>query len=250
MRRIDGFSNRCFVLTLAVYVVALLPQPVNSQSSGDGQQLAFPSFDFADNGGKLGVHVDSTSYYGGGIPYLRVLDVLPRSSLIGYIEAGDFIYGVNGFNVRSPDDLFNVVGSGSPGTNVTVYYLDHSDGNQPKSVIATLYGAEATSEQDSGSSASPPESIGEFCSQDGLHVLGCGIVALGVIAALTGALQGSGAADSDSSGGSEYGDGSDYQRIIDQNKVQAPDSGYGTSSEGRSYGLYGNCPLPGAGYGC
>lgn len=87
----------------------------------------FPQIAYADQGGRLGITLEGP-YDWRGINVFRITDIDRRSSLYGSVNPGDFIYGVNGFNLRDVSDVVNIVGSGSPGSTLSVYFLDSRHG--------------------------------------------------------------------------------------------------------------------------
>lgn len=98
----------------------------------------YPPATLPDNGGRLGILFDTTAYTYQGISVVKVLDVYPASSLYGSLHPGDFIYGVNGFNLRGGSDLYTIVASGAPGSTETVWYFDAQHNYRAMQITATV----------------------------------------------------------------------------------------------------------------
>lgn len=115
--------------TVIATTLALLgTQPVAAQASGTADRSSasvaqYPSLDRPDRGGRLGVETEA-GYTWNGIQVLKVTQVFPGSGLYSVLTPGDYIYGVNGFNLRTNQDMLAIVSSGLPGAASTVWYLD------------------------------------------------------------------------------------------------------------------------------
>lgn len=189
-------------------VLAAIAVPTLGMAADTSTALAYPPAGLPDNGGRLGVKLDTKSYVYNGINVVKVLEVMPASRLSGVIHAGDFIYGVNGFNLRGQADVGAVVSSGSPGKVATVWYLDSRHSYQGmKTSVATI--SEADMRDDRLAETSPAQTreaqSSTFCDE---HPILCGIVVLVTVAVVAKKV-------SDSANGSEYSsDSSDSSSLL------------------------------------
>jgi hypothetical protein len=179
MEDVVDFKRLVIALSFLSLFVSILP-PAYGQSGGGRQtqgmlpKSSFPPASLPQNGGRLGVEVDTNIYVFEGRTVLKVVRVLPRSGLLGQIEANDYIYNINGFDVGSPGDLFRVVQSGAPGTNVRVSYLSARHGLRPFITTVRLYGADGVPE--TGNNSTTAQSGGEeefFCTRGVWQAAAC-----------------------------------------------------------------------------
>lgn len=119
----------------------LSPMHALAQTGPNDAQFAFPPASEPDNGGTLGFTFDTQVYQRDGLYMFRVADIDANSPLCGVVHVGDYIYNVNGFYLRTSDDIVKVVHSGSPGTELTISYLDASDNLAAKGYKANLIAA-------------------------------------------------------------------------------------------------------------
>jgi hypothetical protein len=228
----DGYMNK-FACCLAVLSISLSSISAYAQST----PLQYPQLNVPDRGARLGVSVDGP-YTWNGIQVLKVINVAQGSGLYGVVYPGDYIYGVNGFNLRSNDDLFAIISYGAPGSVATVYYLDSRRNYATMKVTVrttsdSVFNQVATSNSGTNSTS--------FCEE---HYIICGVGLLLGAAVVASAVSGSGS----SSGSSNYTTNNDpdrYRQRQDNSSSSTP-----PAEKPRTYGLYGDCPQPGAGYGC
>lgn len=176
-------------------IVALALMPVRLAAAS----LHYPRTDLPDNGGRFGITMDTTPYTFHGITVIKVIDVLRTSPLHGIVRPGDFIYGVNGFNLRSFDDIFAVVSSGAPGQASTIYYFDAANGYKAMQVTVNVI-SPALAKQDDSKAVAPATTPPSFCEE---HYIVCGLGLVVAAAAVVGAVNGT---DSGSDAGSTYVD--------------------------------------------
>lgn len=225
--------------------VALSIAPV----SADAGPLVYPQLNVPDRGARLGVTLEGP-YTWNGIQVIKIIEVNPRSGLYGIVYPGDYLYGINGFNLRSADDVSAIIRPGTPGSTATVWYLDsrHNYATMKVTVATTSsaaiaqYGGSANAAS-SNVAASPPPRTKAYCEE---HYIICGLGALLVVGAVAAAASGSGSgSDSRGSADRPRSNDDDYRR--QQGSAPRNDP---PPDPPRTYGLYGNCPQPGAGYGC
>jgi hypothetical protein len=223
---------------LVAFAIAFAPIGARAQNNG----LAYPQLNVPDRGGRLGVTTEGP-YAWNGIQVLKVIEVQPASGLYGTVYPGDYIYGINGFNLRGNDDLRAIISYGSPGAVATVYYLDARRNLTAmkvtvRTIPASVYAQSGASNQAASSSAGSKS----FCEE---HYIICGVGALVGAAVIASAVSGSGSSAGSGTNGGTADDGYTYrQRQSDSSSSSTP------AEKPRSYGLYGDCPQPGAGYGC
>lgn len=114
--------------TAAAAALSLALAPVGTQAwASPGTSSAgvpqYPALDLPDAGGRLGVETEA-GYTWNGFQVLKVTRVFPGSKLYSVLQPGDYIYSVNGFNLRSSQDMLAIVSAGAPGAAATVWYVD------------------------------------------------------------------------------------------------------------------------------
>lgn len=230
----------------SLVAIAIVGAPIAAVAQSAGG-LQFPNLNVADRGARLGI-ITEGFYTWNGIPVVKVISVDYRSGLNGVIFPGDFIYSVNGFNLRGPDDISAIVSPGNPGSTSTVYFLETRNGYRAMKVDVQTGSAaffnsapSVAASTSTSSSTSTSANSQSFCAE---HYIICGIGALLVVGAVASAASGS-SGPSSAPSKRNYPD-DDYYR----NRNASSSSSSQAREESRSYGLYGNCPQSGAGYGC
>jgi hypothetical protein len=232
----------CFLISISIIFSTTLA------NGEDNRNFVYPEYNNLDNGSRLGVTLGDTLYWD-GMPVIKVSDVAEGSGLYNIIKSGDYIYSINGFSLRSADDIYSIIRPLSPGSMVTVYFLEADKNNGQMMVqVATqsseyLEAAKQNAIDKQNSENTDSQNSGNYCGE---HMLVCALGSIAVVGVAS-AMIGS-SPSSESSSNNAY----DFQRDFDENnrygKTQdpAPD----VSNSERSYGLYGDCPLAGAGYNC
>jgi hypothetical protein len=178
---------------------AALIEPYSSYA-GDGggnslnSPLQYPNVNLPDHGGRLGVDTDGP-YSWHGIKVIKVTGVYPGSGLYGTITSGDYIYGINGFNLRDANDLSAIVNSGAPGSTSTVWYLDSKNNYTPMKVTINAVSA-AVFSQTNANQQNLNQDNQPFCSE---HPFVCAALIVGGTYVVAKALSGSGSQPSESS---------------------------------------------------
>jgi len=215
----------------------------------------YPRLNLPDRGARLGIVSEQQLYKKDGITVIKIMNVLPVSPLFRVLAPGDYLYGVNGFNLRSHEDIDAIVSSNNPGAKAEIFFFDASDGLKPKTVTVSTVSAnvfDAPKPQPKVASSTPSAPAPGFCDE---HPIICG--AAKVVAVVGGAiivgklLSESNIDTSQDRGGGGGGGGARASALDEQrNRANGGSNSGEAASEKRTYGLYGNCPQPGAGYGC
>jgi hypothetical protein len=151
---------------MSIILPAYGQSSASRQTQGMLPTSSFPPASLPQNGGRLGVELDPGVYVLEGRTLLKVIRVLPRSDLLGRVAPNDYIYNVNGFDVRNHSDLFRVVQSGAPGASIRIGYLSAGQGLRPFTINARLYGADETANLAGGPTNPKPQAESEFfCTQ-------------------------------------------------------------------------------------
>jgi hypothetical protein len=195
---------------------------------------------------RFGLTMDVAPYQRNGLPLVRISDVDHRSDLYGPMMPGDYLFRIGTAHVQNAAHAANLIDSLPRGQVTRIYFLDASDGLRPKYYDAlgippappprvTAPAAGPTQKKD----VAGTEESG-FCDDNPLICVG---LILGGLALVGGALSGPSGGGGSSGGSSSY---DDYEPVRGTPSYTPPPP----APEPRTYGLYGNCPMPGAGYGC
>jgi len=209
--------------------------------------LNYPKLNTEDNGGRLGLALES-GYKFNGMLVFKVTDIDLGSNLFGILKAGVFIYRINNYYFTDSQDYKSIVVPSFPGTTFTIYFIDtyNNDALMEVTVKTKSEGEMKVARQIVVDSQKKYEAPG-FCEE---HPVVCGLGLLAGAAIVGSVLSGHGSnSKSGNSNDTNTNDNSYLEREI-QDSYQNKKDNSSSSSEPRTYGLYGNCPQPGAGYGC
>jgi hypothetical protein len=202
----EGMTMNRLASALLTSVLSL-SLAIADAGAAPAQGLNYPPSSLPNYGGAIGVGLDTQRYEQNGVPMFKLISIGRNSPLYGYAHVGDFIYNVNGYYVQTTDDIVNVIHSGSPGTFITISYLDVTDNFRAKSIKVTLIRApeqqQARAQEQQQAADSRP-----WCDQsDGQHTacIAGAAIAVGLLMKIIGDISSSG----DSSGSQSSGRSSD-----------------------------------------
>lgn len=128
--------------------------------------LVHPQLNLPDNGARLGIDMDGP-YNWHGMLVIKVDGIYRQSPLFGILHVGDYIFSVNGFDLRTVNDVIAIVSSGKPGSASTVYFLDSQRAYTPMKI--TVNAASPSVFEQPGSTtqatAAPTNDSKPFCDE-------------------------------------------------------------------------------------